>query len=116
MSRITRQRGVTIIEAGPSYDSLDEEGLAEFGGALLDEAAHAEPPRLILDLTQTRRIGSRFIELLVRAWKRVKQRGGQMVLCGLHPYCIEVLQVTHLDTLWPTYPTQDEAAAALADP
>ena len=115
MSRIIRKQGFTIIEAGSSYDSLDEEALVEFGGALLDEAAHAVPPRLILDLAPTRRIGSRFIELLVRAWKRVRQRDGTMVLCGLHPYCSEVLQVTHLDTLWPTYPTQDEAIAALAD-
>jgi len=116
MSRIIRKQGVTIVEAGPSYDSLDEEALIEFGAALLDGATHAEPPRLIVDLAPTQRIGSRFIELLVRAWKRLRQRSGTMAICGLQPYCSEVLQVTHLDSLWPTYPTQDEAIAALADP
>ena len=114
MSRVIRDRDVTIIELGPSYDSLDEAALTETGGVLLGEAVHAEPPTLLLDLSGTRFIGSRFIELLVQAWKRLGQRGGVMALCGVQPFCSEVLHTTKLDTLWRSYVTRDEGVAALA--
>jgi len=106
---------VTVIEFGPSYDSLNETALTETGGVLLGEAVHAEPPRLLLDLSGTRFIGSRFIELLVRAWKRLKQRGGTMALCGLQPFCSDVLHSTKLDTVWDCYPTRADGVTALAD-
>ncbi len=115
MSRSFRKRDVTIIEFGPSYDSLDDETLEEAGGFLLTEAVCADPPRMILDLSHTRFIGSSFIELLVRAWKRLKERGGTMALCGVQPFCAEVLEITRLTTLWKIYATQAEALDAVAD-
>ena len=113
MSCSFRERDVTIIEFGPSYNSLDDEALEEVGGLLLSEAVHADPPQMILDLSDTRFIGSSFIELLVRAWKRLKERGGTMVLCGVQPFCAEVLQITQLTTLWKIFPTRAEALDAL---
>ena len=105
---------MTVIELGPSYDSLNEAALAESGGVLLGEAVHAEPPRLLLDLSGTQFIGSRFIELLVRTWKRLRERGGTMALCGVQPFCSEVLHTTKLDTLWNSYPTRADGVTALA--
>jgi anti-anti-sigma factor len=113
MSRATRQHDVTIVEFGSSYDSLNDAALMETGGVLLGEAIHADPPRLLLDLSATGFIGSRFIELLVRAWKRVKERGGTMALCGVQPFCAEVLRTTRLDGLWESYPSREEGVAAL---
>ena len=113
MTRVSREQDVTLIQFGPSYDSLDDAALEEIGGALLGEAFHAEPPRLLLDLSRTSFIGSSFIELLVRAWKRLKERDGTMVLCGVQPFCAEILRVTRLDSLWDTYPTRTEALATL---
>jgi anti-anti-sigma factor len=113
MSRATRQDDVTIVEFGLSYDSLNDAALMETGGVLLGEAIHADPPRLLLDLSATAFIGSRFIELLVRAWKRVKERGGRMALCGIQPFCAEVLRTTRLDLLWESYPGREEGVAAL---
>jgi len=114
MCRSIRVQGIVVIEFGPSYDSLNDDALEEAGGLLLTEAVHAQPPRLVLDLSQTSFIGSTFIELLVRAWKRLRERGGTMVFCGLHPFCTEVLEVTRLTTLWDIYATRDEAVQALA--
>jgi anti-anti-sigma factor len=56
-----------------------------------------------------------FIELLVRAWKRLKQRGGNLVLCELQPFCAEVLQTTRLDTLWEIYQTRSDAVRGLSE-
>jgi anti-sigma B factor antagonist len=113
MIRVSRQQDVTVIELGASYESLDKCVLEDFGGVLLTEASRAEPPRMVLDLSGTSYVGSAFIELVVRAWKRLRVRGGTMVLCGLGPLCAEVLRVTRLDQLWKAFPTRDQAVAAL---
>lgn len=114
MTSVDRENDVTVLQLDANYASLDEKPLEELGEVLLSEATYAEPPRLLLDLSRTESIGSRFIELLVRAWKRVTMRGGAMVLCGVQPFCAEVLRVARLDTLWSSYSTRDEALAAVA--
>ena len=115
MIEFSRQRDVTIVELGPSYESLDDRILEEIRGALLSEASKADPPPMVLDLSGTNYIGSAFIELLVRVWKRLTERGGTMVLCGLRPFCAEVLRVTGLDHLWRVFPTQDQAVTAIKE-
>jgi len=103
----------TIVELGARYDSLDVDSLEEAGGVLLIQAATVKPPRIVVDFSATTFIGSTLIELLIRTWRRLDQRGGDMVLCGLTPFCAEVLHVTQLDTLWRSFPTRDEAAEAV---
>jgi anti-anti-sigma factor len=114
MSDLIREQDVTILQLDASYASLDDVSLEKLGEVLLSEATYAEPPRLLLDLSRTQFIGSRFIELLVRAWKRLKMRGGSMALCGVQPFCAEVLRVARLDTLWTSYATRGEAIVALS--
>lgn len=115
MSRSFREHDVTIIEFGEDYDSLDYQTLETIGELLLSEAVHADPPKLILDLSGTQFIGSSFIELLIRTWKRLKERGGTMVFCGVRPFCTEVLQITQLTSLWEMYPSRTEALAAVTN-
>ena len=114
MIPVNTQQGVTIIELGSAYESLDDNALEEVGGLILTKATAVEPPWMVLDLSGTRYIGSTFIELMVRAWKRLRQRGGNMVLCGVQPFCAEVLQTTRLDTLWEVTATREEAVARAA--
>ncbi len=110
---LTQQNDVTVIELGPAYDSTDEEVLEELGGLLLTQAATVDPPHVVLDLSNTGFIGSSFIELLVRAWKRLTERGGAFVMCGVQPFCKEVIRTTHLNTLWETFPDREQAVRSL---
>jgi anti-anti-sigma factor len=112
MATVLRESNATVLELGPSYASLDVKALTEFGEVLLSEATYADPPHLILDLSKTNFVGSAFIELLVRAWKRISHRGGTMALCGAQPFCAEVLRAARLDSLWPSFPNRDEALNA----
>lgn len=114
MTSVARQSGVTIIQTGPSYSALDTDALQTLGEVLLSEATYADPPRLIIDMAATRFVGSSFIELLVRSWKRIKQRQGVMALCSVQPFCMEVLRISHLDTIWPNYASREEAMNDLA--
>ena len=116
MSEIVRHSGVTVICLDPSHDSLTEETIRKFGQLLLTQAARAEPPILVVDLAETEYIGSSFLELLLRTWKRLKERKGTLALCRVRPFCLEVLEHTRLDTLWPAYSTRGEAVTALAIP
>jgi anti-anti-sigma factor len=116
MNRVFRENDVTVIELGPAYDSLDNDALAEFEGLVMNEAICCEPPRLVLDLTSTTYTGSSFIETLVRAWKRLKERDGVLALCGIQPFCAEMLRVTRLDSLWDICPSRVEAVSAMTQP
>jgi anti-anti-sigma factor len=112
MTRVSQEQGTTVVELDRQYESLDEADLLHFGGVLLDEAIHADPPVVVVDMAQTKYIGSSFIEILIQAWKRLKGRGGSLALCSVQPFCREVFETTHLDRLWPQFPTRAEALAA----
>jgi anti-anti-sigma factor len=113
MFEVLHERGWTIVEPGRRYDSLDDSALREFSEQILREAEQADPPCLLIDLSQTDYIGSRFVEVLVRVWRRLKQRGGSLALCGAQPFCLEVLKVTRLDQLWPVFPSRRAALDGL---
>lgn len=108
------QDGVTIISLGPEYENLDEPLLESVSSWILKSTSEADPPLVVLDLSHTKFFGSAFIEILFRAWNRVQSKpGGRFVISGLTEYCLEVIQVTHLDQLWEVYPTRDAAIAAV---
>lgn len=114
MTQISRQSDVTILDLGESYDSLDTERIERLTRMLREQAEGADPPRLLLDLSRTRFIGSSFLEAVMLAWKQVRARSGILALCGLTPLCREVFEAAQLDSIWTLYPTRAEAVEALA--
>lgn len=110
-----RKRGdVTVITFGPQFESLDEFTLDQVRDYVLDAAKAANPPKVVIDLSHTKFFGSSFIEILFRVWNRVNGAGGKFALAGLTSYCREVLEITHLDKLWPLLPNADEAVSAVS--
>ena len=105
-----------MIALGPAFQIIDEHVLESgLGESLIDLAGEADPPIIVLDLSHTRFFGSSFIEVLFRLWTRLQGRaGGTFVICGLTPHCLDVLKITHLDTLWRLFATRDEAVQALS--
>src|SRR5262249_60091851 len=104
----------SVIAAGPGFQIIDEHvldtGLVE---SLIDIADEADPPMIVLDLSHTRFFGSSFIEVLFRVWTRLQGRaGGTFVICGLTPHCLDVLKITHLDTLWRLFAPPGQALQA----
>ncbi len=108
--------GVTVIQLGPDYESLDEHLLDDLRTFLLQCCETADPARVVIDLSHTTFFGSAFIEILVQIWKGLSDcEGGEFAISGLTPNCAEVLQVTHLDSLWKIFDTREEAVAAITD-
>lgn len=115
MAEVQQIDGVTVVEFGPEYDSLDGPTLTRVQQLLLNLSHEAQIPWMVLDLSHTRFIGSGFLETVSRAWRRLNKRGGGIVLCGVQPFCAEVLSITRLDTLWPQYTALSDALAALRE-
>jgi anti-anti-sigma factor len=72
--------------------------------------------RLIIDCRQTEFFTAALLGLLVGVTTRLAARPGDVILCGLRPLAREVLRVTCLDRLWPTFDTLEEALAASPPP
>lgn len=114
MTKIVKQPGVTIVELDTSYDSLEEAKLDQFSKLLLSTVDRAEPPIVLLDLAGAPFVGSTFLGVLVRAWKRLRDRHGRLALCHANQVCGDVLRASKLDTIWEIFPGRDEAVRELA--
>jgi anti-sigma B factor antagonist len=111
---VTQENGVTVIMLGSEYENLEETELETLKGTLLETAERADPPLIVLDLSNLRYFGSALIESLFRAWNHLKSRpGGRLALCGLTSYCREVVEITHLDQLWSIFETRDQAVRSM---
>lgn len=100
---------VTVIQLGPGYENVSEQLLGTLQPIVLKAVEGANPPFVVMDLSQTKFFGSSFIELLFLIWKQLKARDGNLALAGVTEYCLEVIEITHLDQLWPVCPTRQEA-------
>jgi len=112
---VVKDGDVTIVVFGAGQRHLDEVGLEAIATQLIQIADEAKPPRVVLDMTMTEFFGSSFIEILFRVWKKLNtQPNAKFAISGLQEYCREVLEVTHLDKLWPLYATRADAIAGMA--
>lgn len=111
---VTEVSGITVAAFRPNCSQIDEAHVELVSRHLMDLVLNLKKPALVLDLSQVDFFGSSFIETLFRTWKRLQGReGAKFALCGLRPYCREVLEVTHLDNLWTLCADPDEAVAQL---
>ena len=107
--------GVQVLVIGIDDVSISEDALEEISQKLLDYTVSI-PPQVVVDMQHIDFFGSSFIETLFRMWNRIKSAdGGRFALSGLRPYCLEVLQVTNLTSVWPIYPDVDAAVESFKD-
>ncbi len=114
LTQVLRVGNTTVVIFGDKCKHIDELIVEQASREVMDAVSAAAPPQVVLDLSVTEFFGSSFIEVLFRAWNRLQHKpGGKMALVGLGPYCREVLEITHLDKLWPMYDTRDAALKAM---
>ena len=91
------------------YGSLDLGKLARVHRLLLDQADEPNAQFLIVDFSAVRWFGARLAGILVDTWDRLRRCNRQLALCGLTPYCTNLLQLLHLDKLFAVYSTEQVA-------
>ena len=67
----------------------------------------------IVDLTSVPYMDSSGLGVLLRGYVGCQKNGGQFMQAGMVPRVHELLQLTKVATLFPTYPNTADAAAAL---
>lgn len=83
--------------------------------ARIDAIIGKSPGALILDLEALEYIDSTGVGTLVGALKKFQAAGRPILLSSPQRRILAGLRITHLDTLFPIYPTLGEALASLAD-
>lgn len=114
MVNITNQDDVAVFQVRGEYGSLDDEPIGSIDAALSRHVQTADQPRVVLDLSRTRYFGVDFMKVLAQISGKISERQGRMALCGLTPFCAEVLHAAQLDRRLTSHVTCDEAVAAVA--
>jgi anti-sigma B factor antagonist len=69
---------------------------------------------VVLDLGRMDYSGSTALGVFVRLSRRVISGNGRMAACNVSEHEKEIFRLTHLDRLWPVYPSIEEAFRAVA--
>ncbi|HML22234.1 MAG TPA: anti-sigma factor antagonist [Aggregatilinea sp.] len=67
---------------------------------------------LFVDLAGVEYIASSGLKILVSAWRRANEHNGDLVLSGLQPRIIEILEMVGFDMLFQIFPDLDDALQA----
>jgi anti-anti-sigma factor len=110
---IEKHGDVLVVIASHNLERMPA-GFAEGAAALiLEPLRQAETPLLLIDLADVRSFGSPFLAMIIRCWRTVSERGGNLALSGVSAGVRNLLTLTRFDTLWPIYATRREAMEAL---
>ena len=110
---IERRGDVLIIIPAAQLEDFDLATSDAVSHLLLGPITQTPMPLVVVDLEGVDYFGSSFLSLLLRCWKAVLFKGGQMVLSGVSPRARELLRITSLDIVWPIYSDRAEALGAL---
>jgi anti-anti-sigma factor len=109
-ARLSAQMQVAVVRLVESdYGSNDEAKLSRVRRLLMDLAEKPYPTYLIVNLSAVDCFGARFVALLVSTWKKLRIRNGRFALCGMTPFCTELIQILQLHKVFEIYPTQQIA-------
>ena len=68
---------------------------------------------MVVDFCNVSFFSSQMLGLLVDIWRRIKDRGGRLLISGINPQLTRVFRITHLDKLFDFYENPEAAVSAL---
>jgi anti-anti-sigma factor len=99
--------GVPVVTAPEEIDITNAAGLR---AALLEAAAHGSRT-LVVDMAQTQFCDSAGLNVLVRAHKRARADGGELLLVICAAAVLRIFAVTGIDHLIPNFSNLEQALA-----
>jgi anti-anti-sigma factor len=102
-----------IVTLLPVLNDKQWADIEKVGTEIVERLSAVQSPRLIVDLTLLSYMGSAMVALIVRLYKAVNGRNGQMVVVNQHELVFEVLKLAGLTKLWTIVNNRDEAYASL---
>ena len=82
--------------------------------SLLSSLVSAELPILIIDLNKTDYVNSGGLRVLVAVWRRAREKGGDLVLSGLHDEVAETFAMVGFNKILKVYDSAESAITALS--
>jgi anti-sigma B factor antagonist len=93
---------------------LDQSQTAELETTLqhLLEEGHE---RLVIDLSEVTYVNSGGLRCLVTIWRQARERGGNVVLCGLSERIAQIFEIVGFHKVFEIYPSQTAAQRGLVE-
>jgi len=102
---IREEGAATIVAARGEVTVFSSPALRE----ALRKITDGRPPRLVLDLAETRYIDSSGVATLVEALQTIQRYKGKLVLTGLNQRVRGVFEIARLDSIFPMAGSIEEA-------
>jgi anti-sigma B factor antagonist len=68
---------------------------------------------MVVDFSTVSFFSSQMLGLLVDIWRRIKDKGGALLISGINPQLTRVFRITHLDKLFDFHENTEAAISAL---
>jgi anti-sigma B factor antagonist len=91
---------------------LDEQALRDFGQELFAILDGSEERNILLDFQAVQLMSSGVLGVLIRFFKRCKEFGAKLKLCGIRPQIFEVFKITQLNKVFEIHKDRQQAVAA----
>lgn len=104
--------GITTVEL-TDKKILEEVSISAIGEQLYALVAESPTPKLVLDFTAVGHMSSSALGMLITLLKRIREKHGQLRLCGIQPSIYEVFTITRLNEIFQILPTRQEAIESL---
>jgi anti-sigma B factor antagonist len=110
--RVAASGGATVVEL-TDRRILDEVSINEIGEQLASMVAHAAVPQFVLDFSGVAHMSSSALGMLITLHKRIREKGGELRLCGIQPAIMEVFVITRLNEIFSICATKEQALETL---
>ena len=105
--------GFSVITLDPCLAEAKWGDIERVGTELKAKLAEQKQPFCLLDLSKLEFMGSSVVALLVRVWKAVQERQGEMVVVKPNQFVKEVLDIAGLSKVWTICPSRSEGESVL---
>jgi len=102
---------IPVIELPPRIDSVTSADLEKNINRLITDKAI-----ILCDFTQNTYISSLGLRVLLSALKTLKRSGGNLALCSLSPYVLEIFDVSGFSRIFSIYSSESIAIGELVSP
>jgi len=108
---VTNEGGVIIAEL-VDKKILDEIAITQIQEQLAVVLAPAAEPKLVMDFSRVAHMSSSALGMLITLHKRIREKKGELRLCGISPSIYEVFVITRLNEIFRIVQTRPQALAS----
>ncbi|MDD5495770.1 MAG: STAS domain-containing protein [Candidatus Omnitrophica bacterium] len=103
---------VKVMEVVSRFDAYTAGDVEKVLMGLIDNGAK----KILCDFSQTEYISSIGLSVLLSVAKRLQKVGGELVLCSLKSFVLQVFEMTSFTKIFKIYKSQEEALKSITSP